>query len=892
MFRYCCALFISIVLLTGGRADAFPPVNDDDILILQVRLDRFLLSESTIGYLTETEPCLVLGDIVSALDFAIDVGPEKASGWFLREENTFELDLETGELFISGKKRNYPEGVILDDYGAPCVKIDELSRWFPVDLTADVPNAIIIADGRVPLPVEERAARKKRQAAIGQAINQKETIKGAKLPEYKLVSAPLIDFSFSAQTNNDEVTAVADIFATGDFAGMQTEILTILDDKRGLRGVRGRVGRASPRGILPGPLYITQAFAGDVSTPTSRLSTRSVSGRGLFVSNRDLDRGDEFDRTTLRGELPSGWEVELYRNGILLAFQKSKGNAQYEFLDIPLLFGRNNFKLIFYGPQGQVREDFRDVYVGDTLLKPGQIRFSAGVNEQNIPTFYLQEREDDPATGTLRASGKLEVGLTQSLSASVSASSYVAGEERREYLDGSLQASIGGMGVYFDASHLLEGGSAFGLALQRQIKGANVSLSLEEFADYESEVVGEISSDPLMTRGRFQADTAIQPLENMLIPIGLTLNWLKRESGRIDYTGSLRTSTSLGLLNITNQVNAIVSKSADGSKQGAADGSLLVSRSTGGLSIRGGANYQLENGIDLTTVNLSVDKTFSEKSGLGFDAGYDMRTGKSNFGIGYNAVVGNVTSGTFLRYSEGDGVSAGINLSTSIGKLPESSAWFASPRRMAGMGGAMIRAFVDENGDGILNEEEELLETAQASISGRPFERAINTPRGQFLPGLSAYDPVAIELNMLSIEDPYLVAGPGSRQALIPRPGAAPVINLPLVRSGEVVGEVYRTTGVGERGAADVELELVDADGHIMARTETEFDGFFVFEMVPYGSYTLRLAPAQASRLNMELDREPQLTLSMNDDIVEGMILNLINLAGEETLEAVTGDME
>ena len=51
-----------------------------------------------------------------------------------------------------------------------------------------------------------------------------------------------------------------------------------------------------------------------------------------------------------------------------------------------------------------------------------------------------------------------------------------------------------------------------------------------------------------------------------------------------------------------------------------------------------------------------------------------------------------------------------------------------------------------------------------------------------------------------------------------------------------------------------MDLELVDARGTIRATTRTDFDGFFLFESVPYGQYTLRIAALSAQAANLAPD--------------------------------------
>ena len=47
-------------------------------------------------------------------------------------------------------------------------------------------------------------------------------------------------------------------------------------------------------------------------------------------------------------------------------------------------------------------------------------------------------------------------------------------------------------------------------------------------------------------------------------------------------------------------------------------------------------------------------------------------------------------------------------------------------------------------------------------------------------------------------------------------------------------------------------LELVDAEGRVRATTLTEFDGYFLFESVAYGRYTVRLGKASAAALRLD----------------------------------------
>ena len=75
-------------------------------------------------------------------------------------------------------------------------------------------------------------------------------------------------------------------------------------------------------------------------------------------------------------------------------------------------------------------------------------------------------------------------------------------------------------------------------------------------------------------------------------------------------------------------------------------------------------------------------------------------------------------------------------------------------------------------------------------------------------------------------------------------------VELPLVSAGEIEGTLIRSGG----GAiAGVGLELVDGKGRVVRETQTEFDGFFLFDGVPYGNYSLRIGKLSAQAIGVPM---------------------------------------
>ncbi|NRA30905.1 MAG: hypothetical protein HRU11_11690, partial [Parvularculaceae bacterium] len=80
-------------LTTGGVALGAPPnatiLSGDDLLILEARTERLLLGEGLVGHDIGDDVCVLLPDLMVALEFAITVTEVQAEGWFYSEKSTF-----------------------------------------------------------------------------------------------------------------------------------------------------------------------------------------------------------------------------------------------------------------------------------------------------------------------------------------------------------------------------------------------------------------------------------------------------------------------------------------------------------------------------------------------------------------------------------------------------------------------------------------------------------------------------------------------------------------------------------------------------------------------------------------------------------------------------------
>ncbi len=68
------------------------------------------------------------------------------------------------------------------------------------------------------------------------------------------------------------------------------------------------------------------------------------------------------------------------------------------------------------------------------------------------------------------------------------------------------------------------------------------------------------------------------------------------------------------------------------------------------------------------------------------------------------------------------------------------------------------------------------------------------------------------------------------------------------------------------KAAANVVLQLLDASGALVRELRTAFDGFYLFDLVAPGEYTLRVSPEQLVRLSLRAPPPRALTLSADGE--------------------------
>ena len=840
----------SLFLAPPAAAAGTWSASDDDALLFDLRSGKYRLGNGVRGYQTDSGVCVDLADMIIAMDIPLrlDKKSRRATGWVFSEAQTLTIDRD-GEMVEKGSSRKtLLSGQIYDVPEGWCVDVQSLSNWLDVDFTPDLSNALLTITSETQLPFERALARKEQAAKIRPQTGFDLSALPQSSEPYRFWRTPSVDAVVSAGGLKDKRSGQQydlryELYASGEI-GKASFDARLSSDRRGVpENLRLRAYRTDPRGELLGPLRATHFALGDVSTFSTPLVSQSVAGRGALVTNRPVERPDNFDRTSFRGELPSGWDAELYRNGQLLAFAENRTDGRFEFIDVPLLYGQNRFEIVLYGPQGQIRRDIKLIPVGLDSIPPRKTYYWAGIHEAGEDLVRLGVPLPIRQAGWRGGFG-LERGLNAKTSVAASLFSLQIDGDRHDYLEGSVRRAVGPALVELSAASNLAGGQALRGQLLGQLGNSYVTA---ESVWARGGFVSDQVDRNVQSRHSLAVDHSFK-IGSRAVPFHIDAQYETRTDGRdsLDITG--RMSLNLNRLSLTGELNWEKRFSDIGPDPPDRLGArLLANGRIGKVRLRGEAIYRLAPEKRFERVNFTGEWRAGERSDWRAELGYDAGLKRGRAGIGIIRRFERFSLTASAEAASDGSVAAGFNLAFSLGPDPRSGKFRFSNNKLANSGQALAIVYHDDNRDGIRQPGERLAEHVELTAGQTVAVTATDTNGRAVIDNLQPFRPVLIGIDSSSLPSPYVQpALPGV--VITPRPGVAMTVELPLVSAGEVEGTLIRSGG---GTIAGVGLELVDGEGRVVRQAQTEFDGFFLFDGVPYGSYALRIAKLSAQAIGV-----------------------------------------
>ncbi|WGM31852.1 hypothetical protein [Brevundimonas sp. NIBR11] len=868
-----------------SQAASPQPFSADDLLFMEVTADGYQLAETMNVYGSRGGVYVPLGEFSRVLDFAVGVFPAegRAEGWFGSRETEVSIDLRRHQAVVGSVVTEFEPGQAAIYDGDIYLRTDLLEEILPLRLRADVNAQTLTVMPTQPLPFQERLAREQRAAGLGLEPAEVQATR-IEIP-YQMFSPPAFDVNLGGQIARDGINQSRsfDIRAAGDlaYAGFQGFLGSDQDGE--LNTARVLFERKDPGGRALGPLGATRAGIGDVFTPSMAIGAGSVSGRGAYYTSAPLEALDLSTPLDLRGELPLGEDVELYVNEVLQATQASATQGWYEFLDVPLTFGLNTIRLVFYGPQGQTREQVRRVNFGTGQVAAGTFVMRLGAVEQYRPVFDIGGPLPDTEAGPVRLSALFEYGLSPTLTLSGGAARYTPrGREARSVGLAGLRSSIGSVAAQIDVALDDQGGQAANLGLAGRPFGLSF---VGRHSEYRGDFVDETRQFGLTEGVSLRRATDLRLDAQMRfgladLPLSLDVRRVERTDQTDRFTAEARTSAPIDRYYVSTSLS-YESEGMVGWRRdrlvGALDIATLIAARA---QLRGGVSYELgpEAQLEAAYANLDfpVFETGAVRLGVIRALGETDATTLQASAL-YRAPRFDVSLTTAYETANGEWT-VGLQFGFGFGFDPFSRRYRVTRPGVSSGGSAALEAFVDADGDGLKGDDEAAVSKVMLEA---PSGAVVTGIDGQVIAaGLGDGAGVRMRVNLEGLDDPFLV-GPMAAVEVVPRPGRTAVIAYPMQITSEAEVTVRLRRGDEARTLAAVDLRLVPVAGGEPIAARTDHSGTAFIEGLRPARYRVELDPEQAQTLGLSLEGAPEVVAPADGGFIRAGDV-FIRIAGTE----------
>ena len=859
-----------------------------ELLLVAVQFEGVTLTEAMTAYGDPADPLVPIGELSRMFELDVQVQPasRRVTGRLGEALRPLTIDLATGEgrsgsvglAIAAGDGLVTPTDIYL--------RASLLAQLLPLRLRIDQDNLVIAVEAREKLPIQARRERADRHQQLNAQLTDPVEAFRIDAP-YRWISRPAFDFSvdLANRSSGEGVSRRAE----GRFA---LDLLTT--NVTGFLGTDGR-GRPSTMRIkaervaldhsLLGPVRANRFAAGDIYTPGLTLGPRALGGAGVIISTAPLEQLSVFERIDLRGELPQGYDVELYVNDVLRAARNSAVQGRYEFLAVPLVRGVNVIRVVTFGPRGERDEQTRVINVGGGQVETGRTIFEAGIVAQDRPVIDLGQTiftELAQGRGKLRAVASLAHGLSPMLTLQAGAALYhdQLGDAHR-VLSGGLRSSLVGLAVQLDHARDFKAGSATSAGIAGTIAGASlVARHIEYRGGFADENIAYFDlARPLKRYSELTVDLTVPFLSLARLPL----------SGRVERvcftdgaTFVARGRTSISIAGNLVALGADYSRSTRGkTKTEQLTGNVSASRLIDyKWQLRATSEFELAPTARLRTIALTLDRNLSDRYGLrlglskSFGQGSDTRL---QAGLSARLPVGAITLNGDYSTSRKQW-QVGLQLNFGLAPNPGTGGYRLTPPGPASGASAALQAFRDTNGNGRFDRGEEPLQGVRTTGAFGPV--ATNARGRAFVTGLGTGPSGLMRIDTSDV-DTVFDSTPPKMVSYIPRPGLVMQVPFAVVPTSEVAVSIRLHQPDGALiGISAVRLNLIDAAGKKEAKS-TEFDGIAVFEEVRPGRYRVELDPDQARQLRMRLAAPVSLTVDAKS--------GLVRVAGEIKFEREQG---
>ena len=386
-------IVVSWLIIIGFTTKTFA---EEDFLILEPLVQGFSLpnQDYVYAYPKKDKFYLSIQQMATYIGMAVKENNGKYIVFFQDDKEEFILDFDKKEAKNKTEKFDLTPNDYMVVEDEKFLSHDFLQKFLNISIEIDTLGMRLKFDRKEDFP-----NIRKIRAFISRNRNGIRNIETDPFSNYKMddrfFTLPTIDLLYTRMGNKNEKFSSSDYYSAtiaGIFAGLDVNGYisgSTLDDKNTTKKLSaGRIF------LDDNIINLKTLKMGDINGVSSSFFNESSSGRGVLLSSfKDLVMSA--DKTIdISGPLADGWEVELYWNDQLVGYRQNGENGEYLFPKIPVSYGLNTFKLIFYGPYGEVKTETKRYYSGTSPVKKGEVGYNFSALQPQHSLFESKEEKD------------------------------------------------------------------------------------------------------------------------------------------------------------------------------------------------------------------------------------------------------------------------------------------------------------------------------------------------------------------------------------------------------------------------------------------------------------------------------------------------------------------
>jgi hypothetical protein len=877
-----------ISVIEPNLNDEFIRFQEGEDLFFILSIDKIVMGE-LFAIKNKENAKVSLFNLIEILNFPIELSLDglSASGWFISVENTFSLVIPDGEnlpaeVTLNGQKRLvFPQQFSVEN-GDVYFDADEVSQWFGIYFDFDFANMKINLTSEQPLPIQQRLARSLRDNNSSKFVKNKAILPMIETP-YQVLSSPILDIRLSSTIRQEKTDFGYSIVGSNDLAFFNSSYFMNGQSGNDVANARLTLGKESKESDLLGPINATEYSFGDI-IPV-RTGGRGTSGlsRGFKFTNKPVGRVIDYDQISLNGDIQPNWDIELYRNGILLSTQTSLASGRYTFNDIDLLYGNNQLELVFYGPQGQVERKVEDVFVANTGLNSGELIYSMSLTENNTSLFDISTINNTGQSGWTLAS-QIGAGINDWMSVGFSQTyeSNNGGNEALQSYGVSTTLSLFDKflvqaGAQTDNNDNLSFQFSTGSQIGNHSIGVEYSQTSNKFTILDENLNVTNTSTQKNNRTNISFAGALYTHNNVNISYQNQLSHIKFSSGDSSQfiTNSLAYSgRQMSINNVLNWENSNV----NGINSQSLMGNTFIQKRIRGSFARVSSSYSLYPEKEFLSHSAKIDVKVLPNIKSQLALSYAVKTKNLSTRLQLTWLQDNFNLQGSIQTDANDNWRVGLFAGFSFGLTPDLGELYMSKAPLTSYGALAVRVFEDQNTNGVYDEGELLIEGARLKALQNSRFADSNENGIAVLKTMPKQLITDVVLERSSLPDAFLMPVVEGI-SINPRRGFLGGIDFPVVLAGEIDGTIYVEGADGtQRVAAFATLYLRNKQGDIVASTRSEYDGYYLFTDLLPGDFELSLDAEYLKRNKLRAAKDISIVLSSAGDVMSAMDFNLSNL--------------